>query len=944
MPERRFPTWVAASGFCVLAIAAWAPAAEFPDNSEALEFFEKRVRPVLADKCLTCHEDLARGGLRLDSREALLKGGNLGPAIVPGDPEKSLLIQAVRHTHARVKMPMGGDKLREEEIRDLVAWVKMGAPWPEADSTASSKQAGAEFVVTTEHRAHWAFQRCHDPAIPEVRDTTWPKNSIDHFVLTRLEKEGLQPVRAADRRTLIRRAYFDLIGLPPTPQEIEAFERDNSPEAFAGVIDRLLSSAHYGERWGRHWLDVARYGEEDGRGLSTEKYANAWRYRDWVIHAFNEDMPYDVFLKAQIAGDLLPGVDNSKLVAGLGFLGLGPWYYDIAEPPLARANERDDRIDAISRGMLGLTVSCARCHNHKYDPISMKDYYALAGVFGNSQYHEYPLAPKEVVAAYERHQKKIREVEKTLTDFDKSQSEQLGEILARQSARYLVGAWRVIKHSTPAETVAHEEKLDGETLTRWVKYLGTPEKEHIYLAAWDKFLARDESRQEAERLAAEFQSTLLAILAEKKSIDEENRVIKAKAMPKRDPEMMKSLPNGFETYDEFCPGCLVALVPIAREKFVLWRDLLAEEHKSENPYERQGGILYFTGEQLDRFLAPAWKEHLASLRAELKALKDSAPPTYPFLHGTAEARRPSNLRLHLRGSPYKLGEEVPRRFLEVLSDGEPAHFERGSGRLELAEAIARHPIAARVMVNRIWHHHVGRGIVRTTSNFGRLGDRPSHPKLLEYLTARFLKGGGSLKALHREIMLSATYQLSCDDSAENLMRDPDNRLLWRANRRRLDVESIRDSLLFAAGKLDLTVGGPPAPLDTNNLRRTVYGKVSRFELDRLLALFDFPSPSASAELRNVTNVPIQWLFFMNSDFVWNQAESFAKRIQADGPVDDRAKIEQAYRILFGREPTTEEVRLGLEFLGEAVPANDKASPWTMYAQALLSSNEFLFVD
>jgi cytochrome c553/mono/diheme cytochrome c family protein len=920
-----------------------ALAAEVADQAAAVEFFEKRVRPILAERCLACHEDLASGGLRLDSREALLKGGSHGPAVVPGDPDGSLLIQSVRHTHARIKMPMGGEKLRGEEIRDLAAWVKMGAPWPEADSTPAPKPAGGDFVVTSEHRAHWSFQPCHEPTLPGVGDTSWPKNPIDNFVLSRLEKEGLKPVRAADRRTLIRRAYFDLIGLPPTPQEIEAFERDDSPDAFARVVNKLLNSPHYGERWGRHWLDVARYGEDDIRGTSQESYPNAWRYRDWVIQAFNEDMPYDLFIKAQIAGDLLPGVDNSKYVAGLGFLGLGPWYYDIAEPPQARADERDDRIDAITRGILGLTVSCARCHDHKYDPVSMRDYYSLAGVFASSQYREYPLAPEEVVAAYKQHQKKIKDAEKALAEFEKSQSQQLGEILARQSARYLVGTWKVLKRSVPVETVASEEKLDAETLQRWLKYLATPEKEHPYLAAFEAFLQREGTREEAERLATEFQSALLAILAEKSAIDEENRIIKAQATPKRDPNMMKSLPNGFESYDEYCPGCLVALVPIAREKFVLWRDLLAEESKGDNPYERQGGILYFTGKQVERFMAPVWKEHLALLRADLQMLKDSAPPAYPFLHGIAEARRISDLRLHLRGNPYNLGEEVPRRFVEVLSDGEPPRFEKGSGRLELAEAIASHPLAARVMVNRVWHHHFGRGLVRTTSNFGRLGDRPSHPELLEYLTARFMASGYSLKALHREIMLSATYQLSSDDSRENLARDPDNRLLWRANRRRLDVEAIRDSLLLAAGKLDLTLGGPSAALDANNFRRTIYGKVSRFQLDRLLALFDFPSPSASAELRNVTNVPIQWLFFMNSDFVWNQAEHFAERLRANGAANDRERIAQAYRILFGREPTAEEVRLGQEFLSDAPPSGE-ASPWTLYAQALLSSNEFLFLD
>lgn len=930
----------------LLVLLILSPLSAGSGQDSPIEFFEKKVRPLLAEKCFACHQDLASGGLRLDSREAVLKGGKLGPAIVPGNPDGSLLIQAVRHTHLRIKMPMGREKLGEQEIRHLEAWIKMGVPWPQEKSAAPPKAEGKRFAITAKDRTHWAFQPCHKPVIPEVKDKAWPKRPTDNFVLARLEAEGLKPVNAADKRTLIRRAYLDLIGLPPTPTEVEAFVKDESPDAYARVVDRLLASPHYGERWGRYWLDVARYGEDDIRGLSQESYANAWRYRDWVIQAFNEDMPYELFIKAQLAGDLVEGVDNDKLIAGLGFLGLGPWYYDIAEPPQARADERDDRTDAISRGFLGLTIACARCHDHKYDPISMKDYYALAGVFASSEYREYPQAPPDAVAAYKKHQRKIKEVEKAFQEFEKAQSQQLGDILARKSARYLMAGWAVLRNpKSPASTVARQERLDAETLDRWVKYLGTPEKEHPYLAKWNALLAAGGTREEVERVAAEFQETVLVVLREKKAIDEENHIILAQSRPRRDPEMMKSLPNGFETYEDFCPGCNVALIPIAREKFILWRDLVEEGTHGDGAYGKTGGILYFSGELLERFLAPEWKSHLESVRAELAALKKSSPPQYPYIHGIAESRNATNLRIHLRGSPYNLGEDVPRRFLEVLSEGEPAPFTKGSGRLELAEAIARHPLAARVMVNRIWQHHFGYGIVRTPSNFGQLGERPTHPELLEYLMARFIENKFSIKAMHREIMLSATYQLSTDYSQADAALDPDNRLYWRANRRRLDVEALRDSLLYVAGALDLTIGGPSAPLDEKNSRRTVYGRVSRFQLDRLLALFDFPSPASSAEQRNVTNIPLQSLFFMNSDLVWQQAGRLADRLRGLRTADDEARICEAYRLLFGREPTETEIQLGLQFLREAAPkSSNEPTPWHQYAQVLLSSNEFLFVN
>src|SRR2546428_704105 len=587
------------------------------------EFFEHRIRPLLAKNCYACHTNLKSGGLRMDSRESLLKGGQSGPAVIPGDPEASLLIQAVSYTHSRLKMPLGKPRLKDEEIADFKTWVKMGAPWPE--SVKVSPPPGKEFVITEEQRKHWAFQPCHKPDVPEVKDKTWPKSAADNFILAQLEGNGLKPVRLADKRILIRRAYFDLIGMPPKPEEIDAFLNDHSPEAFAKVVDRLLASPHYGERWGRHWLDVARYGEDDVRGLQQESYA-------------------------------------------------------------------------------------------------------LAGVFSSSDYREYALVPESAVAEYQQHQKKMEDLKARIQEFTDAQSKQLGEILAWKTSQYLIAAWKVIKGLEPADKATREQQLDQETLERWVKYLTNPQKDHPYLKPWSDLLARNATPDEGKKVGMDFQATVLAMLAEKKEIDEENRIILALNKPAKDAGLVH-LPNGFVPYEDFCPACNTAIRPMERNKFLLWRDLFTEENHNEDPTKRDGGVLVYKDEKLDRFLSGEWKGYLDSLRAELETLKKTSPPPYPFLHALADSPKPANLRIHLRGSPYSLGEEVPRRFIAALSEGEPPLFRSGSGRLELAEAIARHPLTARVMVNRLWQHHLGYRIVRTASNFGPLGQHPSHPEL-----------------------------------------------------------------------------------------------------------------------------------------------------------------------------------------------------------------------
>jgi cytochrome c553/mono/diheme cytochrome c family protein len=919
---------VFAASFAALVWAhVWSLSAQTPaqPSAVAVEFFESNVRPVLAESCFRCHTATETAGLRVDSREALLKGGDSGPAIVPGDPDASLLIKAIRHAGDAPKMPMSGSKLSDAKIAAFAQWVRDGAVFP-ASSTTAAAPAAAEKSITPEQRAFWAFQPIRRVAPPTPSDQTWAKTDIDRFILARLEQEGLKPVRSADRRTLLRRATLDLTGLPATPEDIEAFEKDESPDAFAKVVDRLLASPRYGEAWARMWLDVARYGEDDPRSLDPEgrgyaPYPNAYLYRDWVVKAFNDDLPYDQFVKAQIAGDLLDENMRARTLPALGFLGLGPWYYDNGAVEITRADERHDRIDVVTRGFLGVTVACARCHDHKYDPIPTKDYYALAGVFMNTEYHEYPLAPKAVVEEYKAKEKKVEQKQKLLSEFLDTESKQLAETLAFQTSKYLQAAWRVTgEPKEPVGKVVDQEKLDYELFEKWIAFLKKPPRFYPYLKPWQEMIKSGGTAAEAKKLADEFQTLLLDVMFAKKDVDEENEIIRAKALPGTKKKKPSNLPNEFVTNDDFCPGCGLELKSIETDKMQLWTDVFRRDlDEGFDPVVMmtsyiKPGVLMFRGWGLERQLSGDRRTHIDVLRNDIKAAKAALGPRFTYVHGVRDLEKPQNAKVNLRGNPHRLGDEVPRRFLSVLSEGEPAAFQKGSGRLELADRIAKEPIAARVIVNRVWKQHFGTGIVNSPSNFGINGERPVHPELLEHLASFFVENGMSIKKLHREIMLSAVYQLSSDHAQMSADKDSGNRLYWRANRQRLTAEQLRDSVLFVSGALDLKMGGPPAPLTPSYARRTIYGGVSRYRMDQFLQLFDFPAPTITAEQRYATNVPLQRLFLMNSDFMQQQAELLARR--AANEADTTAQIQKVYRILFGRAASAEEVAAGQKYLAD----------------------------
>jgi mono/diheme cytochrome c family protein len=853
------------------------------------EFFESKVRPVLAQNCYACHTDTRSGGLRLDSAEAIQKGGKSGPPIVPGKPDESLLIQAIRQTHERLKMPPGR-KLKEEEIAAITDWVKSGAVWP---AGAPKAPASPPYVITAQQRAFWSFQPVHKPAVPEVKDKAFVRSPIDAFVLSKLEAKGLKPARPADKRVLIRRATLDLTGLPPAPEEVDAFLKDQSADAFAKVVDRLLASPRYGERWGRYWLDVARYSDDKLNSTAEEPYPNAFRYRDWVIQAFNRDMPYDLFVKSQIAGDLLKSDDPLAYQPGLGFYALSP-------------EMQDERVDATTRGFLGLTVACAQCHDHKFDPIPQKDYYSLQGVWSSTELTQVPLAPKDVVEKWDGQKKAIDKLQERLKSFTDEQTDQLGGILAGQTARFLLASRKL----------APDTDLDRETLERMTQYLSSSQKEHPFLKRWFELAAKNAPQAEFEAAAREFQAKVEEVNEEKHLVDEKNK-IKLGLNPSR---------NAMSQADLFS---------LSIEHYNLWRDLFAASQKDAGGARRTpDGVFYYGSGKIDRFLSGEWKRRLESLKSELAELKKALPPQYPFLQTIKDRPNPSDVRLAIRGDVNNRGDLVPRHMPSILCESDPKPFTKGSGRLELAEGIAdpQNPLTARVIVNRIWQHHFGRGIVETASNFGANGSRPTHPELLDYLASRLVENKWSIKAVHREIMLSAVYGLSAEEIAANQAVDPDNRMLWRANWQRMDAETLRDALLFVSGNLDLQEGGAPAALDEKNKRRTVYGFVSRRKLDPMLALFDFPNPNSTSEARVVTNVPLQRLFLMNSTFVEEQAAGLANRLSGE----DAQRVRQAYRILYGRAPSDEELKLGQAFA--------QKSGWKEYARVLLNSNEFEWVN
>jgi hypothetical protein len=875
-----------------------------------IDFFESKIRPVLIEQCYSCHSAEAKkvkGKLLLDTRDAMAKGGETGALFVSGDPEKSLLIHALKHQND-VAMPPG-KKLPAAVIRDFETWVKLGAPDPR-DGSAASPSASIDWKKA---RDHWAFQPVTKPTAPKVNDAAWPKNDIDRFVLLQLEKAGLKPVAAASKREWLRRATFDLTGLPPTPDEVEAFLKDESTEAYAKVVDRLLESPHYGERWARTWLDLSRYAEDQAHTFGVQPFTNAWRYRDWVVEAFNKDMPFDRFLKLQLAGDLMPPEpDRVTQLAGLGFQGLGVLYYKNTDAAKAAADELDDRIDMLTRAVLGLTVSCARCHDHKFDPIPQLDYFSLAGVFNGSSLSPAAIGSEEHVKKYDEAQKKIKSLTEKVDTTLKTEAEKLSLETVAQLDRYLLAAWQV-QRGTKAADAAVKHSLHAPTLNRWVALLSTKKEIAEPFAEWRKLSAEGNEPSDAlKKYAADMKSKATSVAAEFAKLDAKKRK-QLETPPKNNGSKASAVMSAEKD--------ALAIALLATDKSP--HKISVAEARAAMPAERRQAV--------------------EKMEADLEATKKSSPPAPPMAHvlkGGGAA-----MKVHLRGNPAKQGDLAPLRFLQVIAgESTPTKYTR----LELAEDIAspKNPLTARVFVNRLWLHHFGRGLVTTPSNFGTLGDRPSHPELLDWLASRFMESGWSIKAMHREIMLSATYRLAAANDEKNFGVDGDNRLYWRMNRRRLEVESWRDAMLAVSGQLDPTLGGPTLDLgNPSNRRRTIYGKISRHELNPMLRMFDFPDANITSERRTETTVPQQQLFVLNGSFVVEQAKALAARLQKQAPTDaDRVKL--AFELLYARQANPQEIEAAVAYLKESDPptAQNRLTRWERLAQVFLASNEFMYLD
>lgn len=888
-----------------LASAHTAGLQQAEPSKEGLEFFEKKIRPILADNCYACHGERSKkpqGDLRIDLMESLLRGGASGkPAVVPGDPEKSLLILAVRQTDAKLQMPPG-DKLTPEQIKDLEQWIKMGAPAPKDKNAA----AAVSTYDWNEAKKFWSFQPVKSYEPPQVKNQSWVKSPIDRFVLAKLEEKGLKPVGDTDKLTLIRRATFDLTGLPPTPDEIDAFLADRSPNAFERVVDRLLASPAYGEKWGRHWLDVVRYADTAGDN-SDYPVPAAYRYRNYVIESFNKDKPYDQFIREQIAGDLLPSANDQekyeKIVA-TGYLAMSRRF--------GSRNENmnltiDDTIDNLGKAFLGLSTACARCHDHKFDPIPTRDYYALYGIFNSSRY-SFPGA-------------------------------------------------EIYKH--PAEYVA---LASGETAAKFYRQ----QQELNDLDDWHEFLVAEKGTAARNKKAKEQQAKEAAQPIAAAPVEKEKKADTAKANNQtndRTPEQASAAPSAAKPEP---PKTTLTGYPLRPADFNRDADNWGRAGQSKRmPEENEAEM-----------------KRVTARIQELHAHMVTVDKAYAVVEGL-----PKNARIHRKGEPKNLGDEVPRGFLTILGGQRVPDGYQGSGRDLLARWIAdaKNPLTARVMVNRVWEYHFGKGLVQTPNDFGLRGKAPTHPELLDWLAGRFINDGWSLKKMHKLMMLSHAYQLASEErrgdletrgrgerNPQSATRDPksidvNNDYLWRFNRRRLEAEEIRDSILAVAGTLDRSAGGehpfPPettwhftqhvqffATYDTN--RRSVYVMQQRLKKHPFFEVFDGADQSATTDVRGQSITPVQALFLMNSPLMHEQSDHFAVRVgMAVDTVGER--INFAFRLAYGRTASLPEIKEAAAYLQqtrrELAAANTPAeklnrAALASYLRVVLGSNEFLYVD
>ncbi len=950
------------TSFVLAGALAPAPA----QDAAGLEFFEKKIRPVLVEHCYQCHtSDLKtqKGGLALDSRQGVLKGGESGAVVVPGKPGESRLIQAVRYS-PDLRMPPKG-KLPAEVIADLEKWVALGAPDPRSAAATHATYKGPSL---DEGRRFWAFQPPRRPPPPALHDAHWPRGDLDRFILAKLEAKRLRPAGDANRSTLIRRAYFALIGLPPTPAQIDAFVQDRSPDAFAKVVDQLLASPSFGERWGRHWLDVARFAQSTGGGRSM-LLKDAWRYRDYVIQSFNQDKPFDRFILEQIAGDLLPAStpeERAWNIIALAFLMLGPTNYERQDKPILEMDVIDEQLDTMGRAFLGMTIGCARCHDHKFDPIPTADYYALAGILKSTKslVHDnvskwversLPMSPQmeQLVKAHDAQVAALKERIKLAQEAEKKAglatadgpsvkgalaARDLPGIVVDDAHAKKVGSWKASKFTGNyiGDGYLYDDRgMKGEKTLTFVP-------EFTNAGMYDVRLAYVPHTNRADKVPVRVFHA-----------DGENTVhVNQKTPPPIDGSFVSLGHYRFEPGSQW----FVMLSTAGTNGHVVADavQFLPEEKAEENLRPSENPRTAVRGLGPVRGLA----EDSKKLEAQLKALL-AAGPERPTAMCVAEGDNIADMHVCVRGNVHNKGPTVPRGFLQVATVGPaPVIPPKESGRRQLAQWLASpaNPLTARVTVNRVWHHLFGAGLVRTVDNFGATGETPSHPELLDHLAVEFMENGWSIKKLIRRIMLSRTWQMASEVDArskEGLAADPENRLLWRMNRRRLEAECLRDAMLHVAGKLDGTGGGPNIKKGTtierdyqfDNLRRSVYTPVFRNRLPELFEVFDFADPNLAVGKRNVSTVPTQALYMMNSPFVMEQARQAAKSALAASVATDEARVDHAYRVAIGRLPTERERRLALDFLARTGEGNEqRLAAWERLYQSLFACIDFRYVN
>lgn len=959
-----------------LAFAAAVHGQEPPAfSAEQVAYFEERVEPIFAEHCVKCHGggDSVKGGLYLTSRAGLLTGGDLGPAVDVANPEASLLLAMLSYKDEHHQMPPSG-KLPDEQIAAIREWIVLGMPWtPGAEGAAPIERR--EAVVTDEDRAHWAFRPVARPEVPEVTDAAWAENPIDAFVFAKLAENGLTSAPPASPEALIRRVYYDVTGLPPSPEEVKAFAADPSPEAYGQLVEHLLASPHYGEKWGRHWLDVVRYADSNGYERDSDK-PHMWRYRDYVIDAFNADKPYDRFVIEQIAGDELPGADGETITA-TGFYRLGVWDDEPADKELGKYDVFDNILDTIGQGFLGLTVGCARCHDHKIDPFPAKDYYRMLAFVHNVTNMSTDAVARSILTPYEQRV------------YDQKVAEQQGKVDTIQ-------AWMFSFQERFRLKLAESEPgaLEGVPASDMADL-----KYRFYRDTWttlpDFDVLRPESAGDApgnvfslapatrnEAIGFVFEGRIRAPQTGKYtfhiSTREGSRLLidgaviadgPALGIHNANPEI--ELTEGFHAIrlDYFNSNT-------APYMMIHWSGPGFEKRPLTGDGNRIAGKL---NELLDKrgeeILGP---EAMAEYRSQRDALDAAKKAKVPGRFATAVAEYGSEAPdtfVLIRGNPHVQGPQVEPRFPEVLTASAPALPEPASGapttgrRLVLAEwmASAENPLTARVMVNRIWQYHFGRGIVRSSNNFGVMGDAPTHPELLDWLAAEFVARGWRMKEMHRLILHSRAYRMASQGSAEALAKDPQNNLLWRFDMRRLGAEEVRDTILAASGTINLKTGGPGVyprmpeeALKTSSMasamwfespeeewtRRSVYIHVKRSLLTPLLQDFDLADTDATCPVRFATTQPGQALSLLNSDFAHEQAAAFAERLRREAGSDPAAQVRRGLSIVTCREPSADEVARGLRFLDEltgdlGVPPDRALQRFCLMA---LNLNEFIFLD